>query len=482
MRAELLQKCSDAQSTLKKSSAPTVPLRSRGMPRKMADTTPMRGIPSRVPTSGFRSPPPSITPKSLNRTPAGRKEGGVKLLDIADQPLGYAQAKKRKRQQELEEQQRKALEAQSQQQQQNNGATPAVSTPSTTTPDYAAGLTASSVYSQPATPMPSSSAAAVVNQTTMKEIQSNAPITSASILTPNNHIVVQSNVPVATTTTMTTIQQQPQQPQPIQAVAVSTPPTKTTTLPSNIQIVRSVSYNPPGTQQIHTPTTSIGPPPPSVEIVRKTVPTSSIQQNYTKILGNSNIILTQKPIQQPTMSVQQSPAQTQPITSYTIVKQPVGQPQMRVVAVSSAPTSNITLPTLTTTLPRTTQIIQQQTQNQNSPKIVQIKTAPTIPTMMVASSQPNTISNIPPLIPTHQQQPQLVNIQNMHHLTNQPQRKTVTITVSIYFVRKKNCTGTNFTFILDPKPTNIEYHFAAAATTSTNANSTATNDYYWWCG
>lgn len=436
LRAELLQKCSDAQSTLKKSSAPTVPLRSRGMPRKMADTTPMRGIPSRVPTSGFRSPPPSITPKSLNRTPAGRKEGGVKLLDIADQPLGYAQAKKRKRQQELEEQQRKALEAQTQQQQQqNNGAATAVSTPSTTTPDYAAGLTASSVYSQPATPMPSSSAA---NQTTIKEIQSSTPITSTSILTPNNHIVVQSNVPVATTLAPPQpIVQQPQQQQQInsptqQTVAVvSSPPTKTTTLPSNIQIVRSVSYNPPGTQQIHTPTTTIGPPPPSVEIVRKTVPTSSIQQSYTKILGNSNIILTQKPMHQPTISVQQSPAQTQPITSYTIVKQPVGQTQMRVVAVSSAPTSNITLPTLTTTLPRTTQIIQQQQQQGQTPtKIVQIKTAPTMPTMMVTSSQPNTISSIPPLISTHQQQPQLVNIQNMHQYANQ-QRKTVTITVSI---------------------------------------------------
>ena len=35
----------------------------------------------------------------LARLPAGRKEGGVKLLDIADQPLGYAAAKKRKKMQ-----------------------------------------------------------------------------------------------------------------------------------------------------------------------------------------------------------------------------------------------------------------------------------------------------------------------------------------------------------------------------------------------
>lgn len=36
---------------------------------------------------------------ALTRPIAGRKEGGVKLLDIADQPLGYAAAKKRKKQQ-----------------------------------------------------------------------------------------------------------------------------------------------------------------------------------------------------------------------------------------------------------------------------------------------------------------------------------------------------------------------------------------------
>jgi hypothetical protein len=35
----------------------------------------------------------------MSRTPAGRKDGGIKLLDINEQPLGYAQAKKRKRMQ-----------------------------------------------------------------------------------------------------------------------------------------------------------------------------------------------------------------------------------------------------------------------------------------------------------------------------------------------------------------------------------------------
>ncbi|KAG8227191.1 hypothetical protein J437_LFUL003397, partial [Ladona fulva] len=39
LRAELLQKSADAASNLKKSTGPTVPVRSRGMPRKMTDTS-----------------------------------------------------------------------------------------------------------------------------------------------------------------------------------------------------------------------------------------------------------------------------------------------------------------------------------------------------------------------------------------------------------------------------------------------------------
>ncbi|XP_075152533.1 negative elongation factor A [Haematobia irritans] len=110
LRTELLHKSADAQSSLKKASAPTIPLRSRGMPRKMTDTTPLKGIPSRVPTSGFRSP--SINASNaqrpnMSRTPAGRKDGGIKLIELSEQPLGYAAAKKRKREQQLEEQARK---------------------------------------------------------------------------------------------------------------------------------------------------------------------------------------------------------------------------------------------------------------------------------------------------------------------------------------------------------------------------------------
>lgn len=67
----------------------------------MNPAAPLKGIPSRVPTGGFRSSPliNPLSRPSLSRTPAGRKDGGIKLLDINEQPLGYAQAKKRKRMQ-----------------------------------------------------------------------------------------------------------------------------------------------------------------------------------------------------------------------------------------------------------------------------------------------------------------------------------------------------------------------------------------------
>ena len=59
----------------------------------MTDTTPLKGIPSRVPTGGFRT---SLTSPQMARpfprTPtAGRKDGGIKLLEITEQPIGYTQ-------------------------------------------------------------------------------------------------------------------------------------------------------------------------------------------------------------------------------------------------------------------------------------------------------------------------------------------------------------------------------------------------------
>lgn len=106
------------------------------------------------------------------RTPIGsriRKDGGIKLLDINEQPLGYAQAKKRKRMLELEEQQKKAAEAQAAA---AAAATVVPTTPETpTTPEYAQGL---APLNPPATPVaatqtyvpPSSTPATVVTTIT----------------------------------------------------------------------------------------------------------------------------------------------------------------------------------------------------------------------------------------------------------------------------------------------------------------------------
>ncbi|KAB0794711.1 hypothetical protein PPYR_11550 [Photinus pyralis] len=179
LRAELLQKSSDVALNLKKSSAPVIPVRSRGMPRKMTDTTPLKGIPSRVLSSGFRAGlnNNAVNRPQLSRTTAGRKEGGVKLLDIADQPLGYAAAKKRKKMQEMEDA-KKASE------------TAAQNPPATTssTPDYAAGLNTTPTY-----------AAAIPASTTVTSTAT-SPVTTVSPTTPSTPPVT-TTAPTLTTST-----------------------------------------------------------------------------------------------------------------------------------------------------------------------------------------------------------------------------------------------------------------------------------------
>ena len=101
------------------------------MPKKMSDTTPLKGLPSRpLNNAGFRNPRVSLPNRQI-----GKNKGGVKLLDITEQPMGYAAAKKRKRQQEMEEAKRVSEETS----QPSNIKTETAPT-STSTPDYAANL------------------------------------------------------------------------------------------------------------------------------------------------------------------------------------------------------------------------------------------------------------------------------------------------------------------------------------------------------
>ncbi|KAF2358514.1 hypothetical protein FHG87_010730 [Trinorchestia longiramus] len=116
LRADLVARSTDAQANMKKSQLPTVPVRSRGMPRNN-DTIPMRGIPRSMSGPGMMRNS-SLTPLSArpSRPPltARRKDGGIKLLDINESPIAAQQAKKRRKLQEAAE--NKAAEAEAKQQ------------------------------------------------------------------------------------------------------------------------------------------------------------------------------------------------------------------------------------------------------------------------------------------------------------------------------------------------------------------------------
>merc|ERR1719323_2402471 len=106
LKADLMQRSQEAAMKVK-SQVNTFPQRIRTMPKKMSDTTPLKGLPSRpLANSGFRNPRVSLPNRNMSK-----KEGGVKLLDITEQPIGFAAAKKRKRQQEMEEAKRAAEES-----------------------------------------------------------------------------------------------------------------------------------------------------------------------------------------------------------------------------------------------------------------------------------------------------------------------------------------------------------------------------------
>ncbi|ESO98384.1 hypothetical protein LOTGIDRAFT_206245 [Lottia gigantea] len=154
LKRELLQKSNEVANNRKNNMPNSVPIKIRSFAKKMDDATPLKGLPSRTPLpSGYRTPSSGLA--RLNSSPighmplparsgSGKKEGGIKFLDIGEQPIGAKEAKRRKKQAEVEamEQQRKEKEA-------AIAAGLAVTTATTTvsaTPDYAAGLMA------PATP------------------------------------------------------------------------------------------------------------------------------------------------------------------------------------------------------------------------------------------------------------------------------------------------------------------------------------------
>ncbi|KAL7636185.1 UNVERIFIED_CONTAM: hypothetical protein RMT77_012942 [Armadillidium vulgare] len=207
LRMDLLNRSSDAQANVKKNQLPSVPVRSRGAPRK-SDMTPMKGIPSRISTSGLRTSGLNTTPLSrpLARTNLNRKDGGIKLLEITESPVVVPQSKKRRKlhetseskvhetekssketpstesknshnqptstphanatvsQQPTSQAQSQQQQPQQQQQQQQQQPPQTPQTPPTqvqiepATPDYAAGLTPSN----PATPSPAAPSTPII--------------------------------------------------------------------------------------------------------------------------------------------------------------------------------------------------------------------------------------------------------------------------------------------------------------------------------
>ena len=178
------------------------------MPKKMSDTTPLKGLPSRpLANSGFRNPRVSLPNRQM-----GKKEGGVKLLDITEQPMGFAAAKKRKRQQEMEEAKRVAEEAV---QATNVKAEAAAPVPST--PDYAANL--SSNITPAAVPPPAYA------PPTPAPVYAPAPAVTVPLATPQTALpgggavtVPLPTQPLAQTQTITRLVQLPTHPLPASAL------------------------------------------------------------------------------------------------------------------------------------------------------------------------------------------------------------------------------------------------------------------------
>ena len=227
----------------------------------MTDTTPLKGIPSRHSVGGFSSPlsragttpggvgalgssPSGVGPvRPSPRALAGRKDGGIKLLDINEQPIGFAQAKKRKRQQgtipclfqftifsqksisiflELEAAQKAASDSQTAPPNPglaSSGEEEAASAPESVveqpapTPDYAAGLLPTN-SNPPATPLAAPATPMAPSISTLTPIKATARPISSSI----------SSVPPASPAAATVQQVVRIAPPPTLGTAVATVP------------------------------------------------------------------------------------------------------------------------------------------------------------------------------------------------------------------------------------------------------------------
>lgn len=220
----------------------------RGISRKSFDESPLRGFPANK-LPGFRPGKSPVGRMPLNRAGSRlstNREGGTKLLDIMEQPIGgnSREAKKRKRQQEIEAQEQAKKEKEKEKE------------VAEATPDYAAALMSPAVSKKPLTTEEPPSAAPTPSYA--PRVDYTEPATPGpSILSS----IAQNPPPSATTLAarenlQNTLQQTLQQQRDFRKPAAPpAPPTPTA------DYTPSTSYNPtpsaPAPPPYHTPVTQV---------------------------------------------------------------------------------------------------------------------------------------------------------------------------------------------------------------------------------
>jgi len=359
LRAELLNRSAEAQANVKKNVIPTVPVRSRGMPRKMTDTTPLKGIPSRLPGSGLRGSGMGSTPASrtnIARSGGPRKDGGIKLLDITESPIVVQQAKKRRKMQDTAD--AKAAEAEAKARDiaaaaegkaalaASQAAALAAQQPPAT-PDYAAGLTSDPPTPGPATPSP-------MLTTTL----------SGTLHTGNT-------VTVNTIGARTGI---PQSPVAVGRI-VSAPPTPGTPTGSGTPTPQRIIVT-PSTQNVGgTPTVvyrTVTPAYTSGEVLQATTVTVATQN-----AAGETVVPAGQPQYATLQPVQPDLVYSTSNSSAAVVTQPGQQTQTQVITVPAPQQTHVTL-TRQQPQPRTTLVTQQVQQSPTAAPVTQTVISPQV--------------------------------------------------------------------------------------------------------
>ena len=321
LRAELLNKSSEVGNKMKP-NASAFPTRKSTMPSKMNHGGPiiMKGGDPRARTAhvgGFnRNARMALNPN--------KKEGGVKLLDITEQPIGMAAMKKRKRQQELDDAKKFAednAKTEANKADPNSANNPAninsANNPnkSKETPDYAVGLSTLN----PPTPAPNPPAYAPPTPAYAPPTPA-MPERVANVAPPSSASIISIAPPTQTNTVLIQPQSQQQQQSLLQHHHTPQPQSQQT------------SQQQPQLPTTPLPLTSTTPSLPTQPLPQvstqtfKTEPQTTATRLSTIPLGLNQL----QPLPQSTLLAQQAQQQQpQPQTAATIVARLPTQPQPR---------------------------------------------------------------------------------------------------------------------------------------------------------